>query len=88
MLSVMSEWLYLQVEHTSPKVTITSGKINTFFKPRLTNLTLATVNIYHFLRLVLEKLQNAVYTTGILNAMNESINEMIQKHTKLLLFLF
>lgn len=60
-LSVMSEGLYLRVEHTSPKVTITSGKINTFFKPRLTNPTLATVNIYHFLRLVLE---NLVYTTG------------------------
>lgn len=44
MLSVMSEGLYLRVEHISPKVTITSGKINTFFKPRLTNATLATVN--------------------------------------------
>lgn len=76
----MSEGLYLRVEHTSPKVTITSRKINTFFKPRLTNPTLATVNIYRFLRLVLEKLQNLVYTMG--SVCKSNFMEIIQKHTK------
>lgn len=71
----MSEGLYLRVEHISPKVTITSGKINTFFKPRLTNATLATVNIYHVLRLVLEKLQNLVYTTGSVCFKSKIISE-------------